>query len=531
VPLLRAVGGDIVCSSPVANSLVVMKGFLHCYLSKLSRVVKILRSAAVHGEPATAASRFNVPRQGFATAGLRFNCGLAVLCKPRTLFPLWLVVGGGALGAGIAMSHAQAYSFTTLAGVPGATGTNDGIYQAVRFDFPAGIAVDAAGSVYVADFLNHAIRKMTASGTNWAVGTIAGLAGTAGYADGTNSDARFNRPTGIAVDTAGDLFVSERYNHTVRQIRAVGTDWVVSTVAGLALVAGHDDGTNSDARFYLPSGIAVDRSNHLYVADTSNFTIREIVQAGTNWVVSTIAGSVTNYGFMDGTNTDALFDFPYDVAVSSAGKLYVADWGNNAIRELSRFGADWVVETIAGWSGSSGANDGTGAGATFNSPAGVAVDSVGNVYVADQGNSTIRKIIPGQTNWMVSTLAGQALKTGSTDGLGTNALFKKAWGIAVETTGALLVTDYGNSTVRGGVVLASAAPVLQISLSGSQVVLTWPVSASDYVLETASGLGLGASWVPSTNGVVTVGLQFVLTNSLDAATAFYRLQKTGLSAP
>ncbi len=434
---------------------------------------------------------------------------------------------GLVFGLAIASAQTPIYNFSTLAGLRGAPGTNDGVSGQARFNFPAGIALDAAGTLYVADFLNHAIRRMTRSGTNWLVSTIAGLPGTAGYADGTNSDARFSRPAGIAVDSAGDLFVSERYNHTIRKISPVGTNWVVTTVAGLATVMGSDDGTNTDARFYLPTGIAVDPSNNLFVADTENFTIREISPIGGNWVVRTIAGSLLNFGFLDGTNADALFDLPYDIAVAADGKLYVADWGNNAIRQLSRAGPDWVVETIAGTSGNAGADDGPGSTATFYSPTGVAVDSFGNVYVADQSNDTIRKLTPGRTEWMVTTLAGQALKRGSADGAGTNAFFTLPWGIASDPTGNLFVTDYVNCTIR----LGTTPPALQIAFTGGQVTVSWPAWDTSYILETASGLGPGASWVSLTNGLVVRGQQMVFTTALPASAAFYRLQQISSATP
>jgi len=422
-------------------------------------------------------------------------------------------------------AYSQSFFFSTLAGFPGSIGTNDGSGPASRFYAPVGIAVEPGGALYVADFLNHAIRKMTLSGTNWTVTTIAGLAGTSGYADGTNSDARFDRPTGIALDTAGNIFVSERYNHTIREIRPVGTDWVVSTVAGLALTTGHEDGTNTDARFYLPSGLAMDNSNHLFVADAANFTIREIIQIGTNWVVSTIAGSVTNAGFSDGPNFEAQFDYPYGVAVDSVGRLYVADWGNDAIRKISQSGNDWLVETIAGFSGAFGTNDGQGTVAGFYAPAGVAVDRGGNVFVTDQSNNTIRKLAPGQTDWTVTTLAGVALKIGSADGVGTNARFKKPWGIAVDNAGNLFVADYGNNTIRAGVALISDSPGLEIFLSVDQVVLSWPAWATNYVLETSADLTAAAAWFPFTNGTVIVNDKFVFTNSLSASSAFYRLRQ------
>jgi len=442
-----------------------------------------------------------------------------------TKHAFWRLFACGLLWASAAGARSQLYSFTTLAGSPGNIGTNDGLNLESRFHSPVGIAVDLAGTIYIADFLNHAIRQMTPSGTNWEVATIAGLAGSSGYADGTNSDARFNRPTGIAIDASGKLFVSERYNHTIRQIRHVGTNWVTSTVAGQATVMGHTDGTNTNARFYLPSGITIDNSNRLYVADTANFTIRELVQADTNWVVSTIAGSVTNYGFVDDTNLSALFDFPYDLKMSRAGKLYVADWGNNAIRQMSRYGTNWGVETIAGFSGAAGATDGPGSTARFYGPIGITVDNAENLYVADQSNNTIRKLTPEAADWTVTTLAGQPLRIGSTDGVSTNALFYKPWGITIDTRGNLFITDWGNNTIRMGIAPESAEPVLEVALFGDDVVLGWPLSASNYTLEVTTALDPGASWIPLTNGAMPLGDKLVLTNTLNVGQAFYRLRK------
>jgi hypothetical protein len=419
------------------------------------------------------------------------------------------------------VAYSQPYTFTTLAGVPGATGTNDGVNQAAQFTFPTGVVPDKAGNLYVADFLNHAVRKMTSEGTNWWVTTIAGLPGAPGYADGTNTDARFNRPAGIAIDLVGNLFVAERYNHTIRKITPSGTNWVVSTVAGTAGITGQNDGTNTQAQFYLPSGIAIDDSNHLYVADTANFTVREIVPIGTNWVVTTIAGTALNFGFTNGINFEAQFNYPYGIALSSSGKLYVADSGNNAIREMTRLGADWAVGTIAGFSGKPGTADGAAGFAAFNFPTGIATDPGGALYIADQSNNSIRKMVPSSSGWSVSTLAGQALHPGSVDGTGTNALFKKPWGIAVGAAGALFVADYSNSTIREGI---PPVPDLQILFANGQVVLTWPAWASNYVLETSAVLTVANSWFPLTNGINLAGETFVLTNEVDAGSGFYRLR-------
>lgn len=436
-----------------------------------------------------------------------------------------LLLASVALLLEVTTACAQSYSFSTIAGVPGTPGTNDGVNQAAQFSFPVGVTLDRTGNIFVADFLNHTVRQITPSGTNWITSTIAGSPGVAGTNDGPGTVARFNRPTGIALDSVGNIFVSERYNHTIREISPQGTNWVVTTVAGSAGVTGSEDGTNTDARFYLPSGLAIDSSNHIYVADAANFTIREIDPVGTNWVVSTIAGSVLNAGFVDGTNTDALFNYPYGLALAPSGKLYVADWGNYDIREMTHTNTDWVVQTIAGFSHTNGATDGPASAAKFNNPAGIAVAADGNLYVTDQSNSTIRKLAPGSSGWVVSTVGGQVMKTGSADGISTNALFKKPWGIAADSAGNLFIADYSNSAIRKGLASNSSPPVLELSLFESQMVLSWPSWASNYVAETTANMAAGAVWMPLTNGVTAEGARLVLTNSLNGSQSFYRLKK------
>jgi sugar lactone lactonase YvrE len=426
----------------------------------------------------------------------------------------------------VSLTHSQSYSFTTLAGLAGVSGSTNGTNDSARFYYPAGIAVDGSGNLYVAEILNHTIRKITRNGTNWVVRTIAGMAGVFGSTDGTNSEARFDHPNGVAVDLWGNVFVADHYNHTIRKISPVGTNWVVSTIAGLAGARNHDDGTNSDARFYSPTGIAVDSADRLYVADTANFTIRAITQIGTNWVVSTLAGLALNYGFVDGVNDEARFDFPYGITVSSGGRLYVGDWGNHAVREIAPNGPDWEVTTIAGSSGVMGSADGIGRKAKFDFPNGIAVDTEGNVYVADQDNDTIRRITPPtRTDWTVSTIGGLALQTGSADGVGSNARFNRPWDVAVDAAGNLYVTDYANHTIRKGVPPWGPTPTLDIQLSANQVILSWPASATNFLLETCGLLSPSALWVPLTNPVTIGGESMTMTNLLEAETAFYRLRK------
>jgi hypothetical protein len=263
------------------------------------------------------------------------------------------------------------------------------------------MALDSSGNLYVSDSGNNTIRKVTPTG---GVTTLAGRAGIAGSADGTNSAARFNVPCGLAVDSSGNLYVADFSNNTIRKVTSVGTNWVVTTLAGLAGIAGSVDGTNSGARFYVPCVLALDSTGNLYLTDFFNNTIRKVAPVGTNWVVTTLAGmpgytggETGNSGSADGTNSAARFNWPWGVAVDSAGNVYVGDQINYTIRKVTPIGTNWVVTTLAGVAKSVGYADGTGSTARFHDPLGVAVDTNGNVYVAEYMNYTIRKGMPASS--------------------------------------------------------------------------------------------------------------------------------------
>ena len=260
--------------------------------------------------------------------------------------------------------------------------------------------MDPSGNLFVADTGNNAIRKVTplAGTTNWVVTTIAGKGQRyPGFADGTNSNALFNGPAGIAVDANGNVFVADQYNNSIRKITPVAgtTNWSVTTIAGQGPdTNGVADGTNTAAQFSSPTGVAADTNGHLFVADQANNEIRKMTSLGTNWIVTTIAGhnsvKAGSAGFVDGTNTTAQFNGPAGVAVDASDNVYVADQTNNAIRKLTPLGANWVTTTIGGQPRSAGTNNGAGTNALFNSPFGLAVDAKGGVFVADTENNTIR---------------------------------------------------------------------------------------------------------------------------------------------
>ena len=282
--------------------------------------------------------------------------------------------------------------------------------------------------------------------------TIAGDSASApGSTDGTGSAARFNNPFGLGVDTATNIFVADYNNNTIRKVTPDGTNWVVTTIAGKAGTAqANIDGTGSVARFNLPGQLAVDSATNLYVADTGNNTIREVTPDGTNWVVKTIAGNHALSGFADGTGSAARFNSPFGVAVDSATNLYVADDGNGTIRKVTPDGTNWVVTTIAGNHSISGSADGIGTAARFQGPVGVAVDGATNLYVAEYGNLTIRKLTQHGTNWVVTTLAGKALQAGSANGIGSAARFGHIWSPTMDNAGSIYVADSGNNTIRKG---------------------------------------------------------------------------------
>ena len=229
------------------------------------------------------------------------------------------------------------YEFLTLAGLAGHSGRADGVGSAARFWGLSGIAVDAAGNLYVADTWNHAIRKITPA---TAVSTWVGLPGTASSEDGIGPTARFSKPAGLAADSAGNIYVADMWNHAVRKVTPAGR---VTTVAGLAGAPGSADGAGSAARFTLPSGVAVDGAGNVYVADSYNHTVRKITPAGT---VSTLAGLAGNFGSFDDWGNAARFWSPMGVAADSAGNVYVADTGNRLVRKIWATG---LITTLAGF--------------------------------------------------------------------------------------------------------------------------------------------------------------------------------------
>jgi sugar lactone lactonase YvrE len=290
----------------------------------------------------------------------------------------------------------------------------------------------------------------------WAVTIFAGQAGIGGSQDGTGADARFQAPGGLAADSAGNLYIADTGNNTIRRISPAGA---VTTLAGLAGSHGSldnlDNQPGSAARFWAPFGIAVDRLRNVYVAEVANSAIRKISPAGQ---VSTLAGLAGNPGSNDGAGDNAQFRNPWGVAVDRNGTVYVADTSSCTVRKITPAGA---VSTLAGLAGHPGSSDGLGGQARFWNPHGVAADSAGNIYVADTGNNTIRKITAAG---LVSTLAGRAGSPGLADGGPGLSQLRHPQNLAVDnTSGRIYVADTDNLAIR---VLSSTGALTTLAVAG-----------------------------------------------------------------
>ena len=293
-------------------------------------------------------------------------------------------------------------ALSLLAGNMGGAGNSDGAGATATFNGPTGIATDSAGTIFVVDHLNQTIRKITPAGV---VTTLAGIAGISGSTDAVGGAAsfNFNAHSSIAADRAGNVYVTDTNNNTIRKITSAGT---VTTLAGTAGISGQIDSIGTAANFNAPTGIATDNAGNVYVADSSN-TIRKITPTG---VVTTLAGTAGISGSKGGTGAAASFNSPSGIAADSAGNIYVADSMNSTVRRITPAG---VVTTVAGTAGISGSTDASGAAASFNRPDSVASDYAGNVYVADTNNNTVRKIT---ASGEVTTVAGKPGASSFTSG-------------------------------------------------------------------------------------------------------------------
>ncbi|APR77007.1 Hypothetical protein A7982_02354 [Minicystis rosea] len=304
------------------------------------------------------------------------------------------------------------------------------------FKGPEGIAVDKVGNVYVANTSSHTIVKVTSEGI---VTTLAGSPGEAGSADGTGSAARFYYPHALAVDAAGNIYVADGGNHTIRKVSPAGA---VTTLAGSPGVAGDVDGKGRAMRFRSPSAIAVDEAGNVYVGDSGNYTLRKVTAAG---IGTTVAGRAGSYDVVDGTASGARFTGIQSITLDAAANIYVTELSKLKGVTVRRVTPKGTVTTLSRSRGLEGAGVvPTGFVADFAAARGIAIDAGGNLYIADYF-AVIWKVTPAG---IATHFAGSPRQYGHEDGQGSAARFKSPEGLAVDDAGKVYVVDSRNDDVR-----------------------------------------------------------------------------------
>ncbi len=321
-------------------------------------------------------------------------------------------------------------------GTPGFSG-DGGPATAAQLNFPQSVAIDGAGNLLIADTENCRIRKVTPDGV---ISTVVGTGEFAFGGDGGPAvSARINQPHGVAADSSGNIFVPDYFNHRIRKVTPAGS---ISTVAGNGTYGFSGDGGPAAGARIFQEDIAVDAAGNLLIADRGNFRVRQVTPAG---IISTIAGTgIPGFSGDGGPAVAARVSTAYGIAVDAAGNIFVADYGGARVRKINPAG---IISTVAGTGvpGFSG-DGGPATSARLNNPAGVAVDSTGNLFIADALNNRVRKVTPDGT---VSTVAGNGIAGFSGDG-GPAVLAQLNFrgGIAVDAAGALYFTDTLNNRVR-----------------------------------------------------------------------------------
>ncbi len=401
---------------------------------------------------------------------------------------LSLAFAPAALGQAI-LTVTPAATATTVAGT-GAAGYsgNNGAATSATFASPSAVAYDSKGDLFIADTNNNVIREVSVSGV---VTTIAGN-GAQGFSGdgGAATRAELNAPTGIAIDSSGNLYIADSQNNRIREV----SNGIITTVAGNG-TAGYsgDGGAATSAELDMPMAVAVDGAGNLYIADTDNQRIREVA----NGVINTIAGN-GQQGFSGdgGPATSAELDTPTGVAVDAAGNIYIADSHNNRIREVSNA----VIHTVAGsgpvtFSGGYSGDGGSATAAQLAKPTGVAIDSAGDIYIADTNNDRLREV----GNGTISTVAGDGVQGYSGDGgAATAAQLNTPRDVAVNTTGDAVIADTQNQRVRDvnlptltyasqGVGIAGSPQYVTIANSGAGTLTVQTLSITSGFATAAGG--------------------------------------------
>jgi len=333
----------------------------------------------------------------------------------------------------------KAQIITTIAGNGiGAYSGDGGQATSAKLNNPTGVSFDVLGNKYIADYINNRIRKVNTAGV---ITTVVGN-GTAGYS-GDNiqaTAAELTKPYGTVFDAAGNMYISDMYNH---RIRKVNTSGIITTIAGNGIIGSIGDGGQATAaEIYCPEGMAFDAFGNLYIADQFNHRVRKINTAG---IITTIAGN--GIGGFSGDNiqaTAAELYYPSDVTFDATGNLYICDYWNNRIRMINSSG---IITTIAGNGTHAFSGDGgPSTAASLSWPTGIAFNCVGNLYIADQINNRIRLV---NTSGIITTIAGNGIGTyGGDGGQATNAELNEPIGVALDAASNLYISDFANNRIR-----------------------------------------------------------------------------------
>lgn len=313
-------------------------------------------------------------------------------------------------------------NINSVAGNGGVGYAGDGsVATSAQLGVPMAVAADSAGNYYLAEFQNNRIRKVDTKGN---ISTVVGN-GNLGFAgDGAAAtSASLNQPTGIAVDGSGNLYIADQWNLRIRKVDSSGN---ITTIAGSGVLSySGDGGPATSAQLSTPQGGAVDRAGNLYIADSRNGAIRQVSTAGT-------------------INTIATLGLPLGVAVASGGNVYVSDFAGNTVRMIA---PDGTVTTVAGTGNADTAGDGgPAANADINGPFGLALDSAGNLYIAEFSGNRVRKV---GTDGTITTVAGSGIQSYFGDGgPATQAALNGPFGVAVDAGGNLYIADTNNSAIR-----------------------------------------------------------------------------------
>jgi uncharacterized protein (TIGR03437 family) len=422
----------------------------------------------------------------------------------------------------LAVVAAGSSIITTVAGT-GSTGFSGdgGPATSARLYWPYGVTVDGSGNIYIADWSNNRVRKVSPSGI---ISTVAGT-GTAGYAGdgGPATSANLNSPYGTAVDGSGNLFIADENNNRIRKVSPSG---IITTVAGTGSSSfSGDGGPATSAQLNSPHNVTLDGSGNLYFSDSSNNRIRKVSSTG---IISTVAGNGGSSSSGDGgPATSAQLNWPHGVALDGSGNLYIGDYDNNRIRKVSSSG---IITTVAGTgTGGFSGDGGPATSAQLYNPNGVVLDGSGNLYFSDFSNNRIRKVSP---SGIITTVAGTGSSGFSGDGgPATSAQLSEPSGLAMDGSGNLFIADENNCRIRliqtigaAALSITTTSPLPQgtagtaysqtLSATGGVSPYTWSVTSGSL----PGGLTLASSGAIS-GTPATAGAYSFTVQAKDSATA------------